>query len=317
MPFAKSSFAASETEVCRMRVIGYSTGSSSVITLMPSELMWLRIEYSVVVLPLPVGPVTRMMPSGRAIMRLSSSSCVSSRPSLSSGTMPFCRSRIRSTRFSPWLVGRLATRKSTTRPDMVAEMRPSCGARVSAIFIFAITLMRTAIDDGGVVDLAGLDLFQDAVDRELVPVVMLDGALDLGVAGEAQLDLELALQVRAQLVDRDDVVGVGERDDELFLLAVERDGKDAVAPRQVTRQRLERRRVDDDASQVYRLQPELFRQRIAQCRLGHEAELHQQAPHRHVLLGLLEQRDAQLVLGQDSLVDQDLADVPLCLRIGG
>src|SRR5881396_103932 len=84
-----------------------------------------------------------------------------------------------------------------------------------------------------------------------------------------------------------------------------------------TRQRLERRRVDDDASQVHRLQPELFRQRVAQRRLGHEAELHQQLSYRHVLLGLLEQRDAQLVLGQDSLVDQDLADVPLCLRIGG
>jgi len=55
----------------------------------------------------------------------------------------------------------------------------------------------------------------------------------------------------------------------------------------------------------------------AQRRLRHEAELHQQAPHRDVLLGLLEQRDAQLVLGQDPLVDQDLADVPFCLRIGG
>ena len=97
-----------------------------------------------VVLLLPVGSVTRMMPSGRAIISLSSSSCGSSRFSLSSGTMPFCRSRIRSTRFRR-VVGRLATRKSTTRPDIVAEMRPSCGARVSAMFIFAITLRRTAI----------------------------------------------------------------------------------------------------------------------------------------------------------------------------
>ena len=59
--------------------------------------------------------------------------------------MPFCRSRMRSTRFSPCVVGRLATRKSTTRPDSVAEMRPSCGARVSAMFIFAMTFSRTAI----------------------------------------------------------------------------------------------------------------------------------------------------------------------------
>jgi hypothetical protein len=30
-----------------------------------------------------------------------------------------------------------------------------------------------------------------------------------------------------------------------------------------------------------------------------------------MLLGLLEQRDAQLVLGEDALVDQDLAEVAL------
>jgi hypothetical protein len=37
----------------------------------------------------------------------------SSSPSLSSGTMPFCRSRMRRTMFSPWMVGCEATRKST------------------------------------------------------------------------------------------------------------------------------------------------------------------------------------------------------------
>ena len=94
-----------------------------------------------------------------------------------------------------------------------------------------------ALGDRGVVDLAGLDLLQDAVDRELVAVVVLDRALDLRLAGEAQLDLELALEVRAQLVDGDDVVGVGERDDELALLAVERHREHAVAPRHVARQR--------------------------------------------------------------------------------
>ena len=44
MPLAKSSFAASDTEVWRISVIGYSTGSSSVMMLTPSELMWFRIE---------------------------------------------------------------------------------------------------------------------------------------------------------------------------------------------------------------------------------------------------------------------------------
>ena len=35
--------------------------------------------------------------------------------------------------------------KSTGLPVRLSEMRPSCGARVSAIFIFAMTLRRTAM----------------------------------------------------------------------------------------------------------------------------------------------------------------------------
>ena len=47
--------------------------------------------------------------------------------------------------FSPWIVGCAETRKSICRPRMLRVMRPSCGARVSAMFIPLITLMRTAI----------------------------------------------------------------------------------------------------------------------------------------------------------------------------
>jgi hypothetical protein len=44
MPEAKSSFTTSFTEVWRIIAIGYSTGSSRVMMLMPSVLMKLRIE---------------------------------------------------------------------------------------------------------------------------------------------------------------------------------------------------------------------------------------------------------------------------------
>src|SRR5207237_10015735 len=74
---------------------------------------------------------------------------------------------------------------------------------------------------------------------------------------------------------------------------------------------------DGDAAEVDRLQAELLGQRVAQRRLRHEAELHQQPADRDMLLRLLEQRDAQLVLGEDALVDQDLAEVALRLRVGG
>jgi hypothetical protein len=51
----------------------------------------------------------------------------------------------------------------------------------------------------------------------------------------------------------EDVVGVGERDQELALLAVERHREHAVPARHLARQQLERRRVDDDAREVHRL----------------------------------------------------------------
>src|SRR5205823_11850748 len=78
---------------------------------------------------------------------------------------------------------------------------------------------------------------------------------------------------------------------------------------------LERRRVDDDPAEVHRLQPELLGKRIAQRRFRYEAELHQEPSDRYMRLGLLEQRDAQLVLGEDALVDQDLTEMALRLRV--
>ncbi len=145
IPLAKSILADSLTEVCRISASGYSTGSSSVMMLTDSVLMWFSTEYRVVVLPLPVGPVTSTMPSGLAMIILSRLSAASSRPSPSSDTMPFCRSRMRSTRFSPCVVGCEATRKSIGRPDKRSEMRPSCGARVSAMFMLLITFRRTTM----------------------------------------------------------------------------------------------------------------------------------------------------------------------------
>jgi hypothetical protein len=61
------------------------------------------------------------------------------------------------------------------------------------------------------VDLAGLDLVQDAVDRQLVAVVLVDGAGDLRLAGQHGFDLQVVVGQRAQLVQRDDVVDVGDR----------------------------------------------------------------------------------------------------------
>ncbi|EXI91475.1 MAG: hypothetical protein AW12_01303 [Candidatus Accumulibacter sp. BA-94] len=61
------------------------------------------------------------------------------------------------------------------------------------------------------VDLAGLDLVQDAVDRQFVAVAQVDRPVDLGLAGEQGADLEVVAREPADPVKGDDVVDVGDR----------------------------------------------------------------------------------------------------------
>ena len=61
-PLANVSPAFGFTMTWLIPAIWYSTGSSMVMMLLSVELSRLRIVYSVVVFPLPVGPVSRMIP---------------------------------------------------------------------------------------------------------------------------------------------------------------------------------------------------------------------------------------------------------------
>ena len=63
--WAKSSSICGLAWIWLMPSIWYSTGSSTVMILTSGVLSLLSAVYSVVVLPEPVGPVTRMMPCGR------------------------------------------------------------------------------------------------------------------------------------------------------------------------------------------------------------------------------------------------------------
>ena len=154
---------------------------------------------------------------------------------------------------------------------------------------------------------------QDAVDREVVAEVLVDLASDLGLAGKAQLHFQPAVQLRTHLVDCNDVVGVGDGDDEAALFAVQRDREYVVTLREFALDQLERRRIDHDLGQVDALQPELLREGVPERRFGHEAQVDEQPANRLVGLELLQQRDAQLVLGEDPLRNQDLADMALGL----
>ena len=101
-----------------------------------------RHEYSVVVLPDPVGPVTSTMPYGFATASINSRSARGSMPKPARSSVRLPLSRMRSTIFSPKSVGSVDTRKSITLPLNFSLMRPSCGTRRSAMFSCAMILKR-------------------------------------------------------------------------------------------------------------------------------------------------------------------------------
>ena len=120
----------------------YSMGSSTVMMLSRCAPSLCSAAYSVVVLPEPVGPVTRMMPCGWWI---SASSCCSTWPCMPTASsvslLPDLSSR-RSTARSPWALGRVETRTSMARVPRRRLMRPSCGRRFSEMSSSAMILRR-------------------------------------------------------------------------------------------------------------------------------------------------------------------------------
>ena len=123
----------------------YSTGSSTVEMLTVGALIRLRQVYKVVLLPEPVGPVTKMSPCGALAASKKSLACRSLKPSFCrlAGIAPFSRSRI--TIFSPYTVGTVLTRRSTRRSPYFMAIAPSCGTRFSAMSIFARIFKRETV----------------------------------------------------------------------------------------------------------------------------------------------------------------------------
>ena len=116
--FAKSRSILGLTWVWPMPGSSYSIGSSTVMMLLLPASSRCSAAYSVVVLPEPVGPVTRMMPCGCAISsrkRLSTSPVMPTDSRLS--LLSLLSSR-RSTARSPCALGSVETRTSTARVPM-------------------------------------------------------------------------------------------------------------------------------------------------------------------------------------------------------
>ena len=74
-------------------------------------------------------------------------------------------SRTRMTIPSPWIMGMIETRMSTSRPETLSLMRPSCGKRFSAMFSRAMIFKRLTIAALKVIDFRRRRLrLQHAVD---------------------------------------------------------------------------------------------------------------------------------------------------------
>ena len=103
-------------------------------------------EYSVLVLPEPVGPVTSTMPYGFKMLRSNFVSDSCSKPSLVMSSRRFSLSSKRMTIFSPYSVGTVETRKSSSfffpSALYLIMMRPSCGSRFSAMSSLAMIFRR-------------------------------------------------------------------------------------------------------------------------------------------------------------------------------
>ena len=136
--------------------ISYSTGSSTVRIFRVGSFRIESMVASVVVLPLPVGPVTTIMPWGKAKRPVMIRSSRAARPSLPISSRPRSRGSRRMTALSLCCVGIVATRTSSSVRLTRTRAAPSCGSRRSAMLRPARIFTREISACGGIPDGAGI-----------------------------------------------------------------------------------------------------------------------------------------------------------------
>ena len=150
------------------------------------------------------------------------------------------------------------------------------------------------------IDFAGLDLAQDARHGEVVSVRAVDELLELGPPGQEGHDLDLPLELRAQMVERDHVARVGHRHRHPprrpVLVALEGEADHEKATRDGHRDRTHGVRFDHGTREVHALDAERASEGIAHDRLGDESEAHQEVGDARIGVALLGACDADLVL---------------------
>ena len=120
----------------------YSIGSSTVMMLLRVASKVCSAAYKVVVLPEPVGPVTKIMPWGCCTNEAKRCSVSPDMPTDSKLKRPCDLSSKRNTARSPCALGKVETRTSIARWPKRKEIRPSCGKRFSAMSSSAMIFKR-------------------------------------------------------------------------------------------------------------------------------------------------------------------------------
>jgi hypothetical protein len=162
-----------------------------------------------------------------------------------------------------------------------------------------------------IVDLAGLDLAQNPVDRQLVTVELIDVVFELRIPGQHGLDLDLLPERGAQLVQRHHIEHLGDGDGEDLFRGFEGDRQHPVTAGELLGDELDGVPVDDDLGEINALLSDGPGHDVPDHCFRDEAHPHQQTPKRRLLLLLLGQRNAQLVGCDQSLLDEELAQAQL------
>ena len=149
---------------------------------------------------------------------------------------------------------------------------------------------------------------QDAVNRQFVAVILVDGTVDFRFASEQRLDLGAFWQNGADTVEADDIVDVGNCQGQALDLWVVVERQQVIALGHITRDQFERLRVDHRVLQIDTLFAQCLGERLAQCGFRNKAERDQQFADRLIELHLLKERNPQLIFGKNAFRNQDLAE---------
>ena len=161
-------------------------------------------------------------------------------------------------------------------------------------------LLRQAL----IIDLAGLDLAQDAIDRQFKAIKAVDGLFDLGLAGQHRDRLGPAAQMGVELIQRRHVKGVGHGHLQATLGRRPAQRQHAEAARQFARDHGDGLAVGQRALQVHALLADHAADHIPDHGFGGKAEPHQDPAQVFPALFLLDQGDIDLVAGGDPALDQ-------------